>query len=57
MDFSRLDAFWVVNWSTDDGGRFDHIDPHWREVTGQAADAARGETDGLRRSTRTIGIT
>src|SRR5208283_263824 len=43
MDFLRRDAFWVVNWSTDDGGRCDHIDPHWREVTGQAADAARGD--------------
>ncbi len=43
MNFSRLDAFWVVNWSIDDGGLCDYIDPHWREFTGQAADAARGD--------------
>jgi PAS domain S-box-containing protein len=42
MNSSSIDAYWVVDWSTDDGGRCDSIDLHWQEITGQTADAAKG---------------
>jgi PAS domain S-box-containing protein len=42
LKVSSVDAFWVVNWSTDDKGRCDHIDARWLDVTGQTASAAQG---------------
>jgi PAS domain S-box-containing protein len=43
LNVSSVDAFWVVNWSTDDMGRCDHMDPRWLELTGQAVVAAKGD--------------
>ena len=40
---SSIGAFWVVNWSTDERGRCDHIDPRWLELTGQTVSAAKGD--------------
>ncbi len=43
MTFSKMDTFWVVNWSTDVAGQCDYIDRQWLRMTGQTAEAAMGE--------------
>ncbi|MBI5012445.1 MAG: PAS domain S-box protein, partial [Methylocystis sp.] len=42
MTFSSMDAFWVVNWTTDVAGQCDYIDRQWPRITGQTAEAAMG---------------
>ncbi|MCQ4188315.1 PAS domain S-box protein [Methylocystis suflitae] len=37
-----MDAFWVVNWTTDVAGQCDYIDRQWPRITGQTAGAAMG---------------
>ncbi|MGJ0426107.1 PAS domain S-box protein [Methylocystis sp.] len=42
MTLSNMDAFWVVNWTTDVAGQCDYMDRQWPRITGQTAEAAMG---------------
>ncbi len=55
MPWSKPNALWVVNWSTDCDAQCNYIDPQWRQITGQPVESAIGEgwLDSIREDDRT----